>query len=653
MTEQAEWTGVGHRAGLKASRGLRRLSQQRRYCCPWLWLSVLLAGVGCGDAGPAPVGSGSGGTAQVGESGQPAAGTGAGGEKIQAGAGEIPGRQSSTAANGTSGQPASGSEGEESAGVFQFASMRERSGINFLQRSGNSPAKPFPAANGTGCAALDVDMDGQVDLYFANGAEFPLRADAAGPFDRLYRNLGDWRFRDISEVAGIGQAGYSCGLAVGDVDSDGFPDLYITRYGRNLLYRNHGDGTFSESAVAFGVADEHWGTSAAFGDVNHDGLLDLYVCNYGQWTWETSQYCGDESRGIRMFCSPTHVPPEADVLYENAGDGTFRDTSESSGIRGVTGRGQGVLIADVDGDGRTDIYVANDIHPNFLFVGGEQGFQEIGEQSGTAFDHVGQAQAGMGLAIADVDGSGTLDLFVTNYQNEHNALYTNLGQRTFLETGLTAIPEGSLPWVGWGTSFADFDLDGWPDLIVTNGHTDDNLADLGREGQYQQPAGLWKNTGGQFQLVRGAGAYFRQQHVGRGLATADVDNDGDGDVIISHQDAQPELLRNDSCPVEVLGRGIVLRLIGRRANRDAVAAVVTVEFGEQRRMFTVYGGGSYASAADRRLLIGLPGHDDVTLKVRWPDGMETVTQQLPRGERLVIVQDESESSAVRVLRDVQ
>lgn len=653
MTEQAEWTGVGYRASLNKSRGLQRVSRQRRSGCPWLWLSAILASVGCGDAAPAPNVSGSGETAQVGEAGPSAAGAGVDGEKTKAGTGEIPGRQRSSAANGAPGQPASGSEGEESGGVFTFVAMRERSGIDFLQRSGNSPAKPFPAANGTGCAALDVDMDGQVDLCFANGADFPLRADATGPFDRLYRNLGDWRFGDISEVAGIGQAGYSCGLAVGDVDSDGFPDLYITRYGRNLLYRNHGDGTFTESAVAFGVADEHWGTSAAFGDVNHDGLLDLYVCNYGQWTWETSQYCGDEARGIRMFCSPTHVPPEADVLYENAGDGTFRDISESSGIRGVTGRGQGVLIADVDGDGRTDIYVANDIHPNFLFVGGEQGFQEIGEQSGMAFDHVGQAQAGMGLAIADVDGSGTLDLFVTNYQNEHNALYTNLGQRTFLETGLTTIPEGSLPWVGWGTSFADFDLDGWPDLIVTNGHTDDNLADLGREGQYQQPAGLWKNAGGQFQLVRGAGAYFRQQHVGRGLSTADLDNDGDGDVMISHQDAQPELLRNDSCPVDVLGRGIVLRLIGRRANRDAVAAVVTVEFGEQRRMFTVYGGGSYASAADRRLLIGLPGDDDVTLKIRWPDGVETVTQQLPRGERLVIVQEESESSAVRVLRDVQ
>lgn len=653
MTEQAEWTGVVHRAGLNESRGLRRLSGQRRYRCPWLWLSVFLASVGCGDAGPAPAGSGTGGTAQVGESGQPAAGTGAGGEKRKAGAGEIPGEQSSSAANGASGQPASGSEGEESGGVFTFASMREQSGIDFLQRSGNSPAKPFPAANGTGCAALDVDMDGRVDVCFANGAEFPLRADAAGPYDRLFRNLGDWRFGDISQVAGIGQAGYSCGLAVGDVDSDGFPDLYITRYGRNLLYRNLGDGTFSESAVSFGVADEHWGTSAAFGDVNHDGLLDLYVCNYGQWTWETSQYCGDEARGIRMFCSPTHVPPEADVLYENAGDGTYRDISESAGIRGVTGRGQGVLMADVDGDGWTDIYVANDIHPNFLFAGSETGFQEIGEQSGTAFDHVGQAQAGMGLAIADVDGSGTLDLFVTNYQNEHNALYTNLGQRTFLETGLTTIPEGSLPWVGWGTSFVDFDLDGWQDLIVTNGHTDDNLADLGREGQYQQPAGLWKNAGGQFQLVSAAGPYFRQQHVGRGLATADLDSDGDGDVIISHQDAQPELLRNDSCPTEVLARRIDLRLIGRQANRDAVAALVTVESGDQKRLLTVYGGGSYASAADRRLLIGMPGDDEVTLTIRWPDGVETVTRQLPRGERLIIVQEQPGASAVRVLRDVQ
>ncbi len=536
-------------------------------------------------------------------------------------------------------------------GPFQFASMREQSGIDFLQTSGNSGDKPFPAANGTGCGILDIDMDGHPDLCFANGAMFPLRSDSAGPWDRLYRNIGQWKFRDISAVAGIGAPGYSCGLAVSDINSDGFPDLYVTRYGRNHLYVNHGDGTFEEAATAFGIADEHWGTSAAFGDFNHDGLADLYVCNYGQWTWETSQFCGDRARNIRMFCSPTHVPPEKDVLYENSGDGTFRDISAEAGIQSVSGRGQGVIVADLDADGRMDIYVANDIHPNFLFANEEDHFQEIGEQSGTAFDHVGQAQAGMGLAIADVDANGTLDLFVTNYQNEHNALYNNLGQRTFLETGLTAIPEGSLPWVGWGTSFADFDLDGWSDLIVTNGHTDDNLAELGREGQYAQPPGVWRNTAGQFQLASNAGSYFRQLHVGRGLAVADMDSDGDTDVVISHQDSQPELLRNDSCSAQQLKSGLSVRLIGRRSHRDAVAAVVTAEADGQQRTSVIYGGGSYASASDKRLMIGMPGNGTVSLVVRWPDGTESQIKDLPRGGHYIIVQEDDPNAGTRVLTD--
>ena len=550
-----------------------------------------------------------------------------------------------------SGTVEAGGNPELSPGPFQFASMREQSGIDFRQTSGNSADKPFPAANGTGCGILDIDMDGHPDLCFANGAKFPLRSDTAGPWDRLYRNLGQWQFRDVSAVAGIGAPGYSCGLAVSDINSDGFPDLYVTRYGRNHLYVNHGDGTFEEAATAFGIADDHWGTSAALGDFNQDGLADLYVCNYGQWTWETSQFCGDRARAIRMFCSPTHVPPEKDVLYENVGDGTFRDISAESGIQGIAGRGQGVIVADIDADGRMDIYVANDIHPNFLFANEGDHFREIGEQSGTAFDHVGQAQAGMGLAIADVDGNGTLDLFVTNYQSEHNALYNNLGQRTFLETGLTAIPEGSLPWVGWGASFADFDLDGWSDLIVTNGHTDDNLADLGREGQYAQPPGLWRNTAGQFQLASNAGPYFRQWHVGRGLAVGDMDSDGDMDVVISHQDSQPELLRNDSCSAQSLKSGLTVRLIGRRSHRDAVAAAVTAEAEGQQRSFVIYGGGSYASASDKRLVIGMPGSNTISLAVRWPDGTESRIKDLPRGGHYIIVQADGPDAGTRVLTD--
>ncbi|MEY3172139.1 MAG: hypothetical protein RLZZ436_52 [Planctomycetota bacterium] len=537
------------------------------------------------------------------------------------------------------------------AGPFRFASMRSLSGIDFVQTSGDSADKPFPAANGTGCGVLDLDLDGRPDVFFANGAPFPLNPQQPGPWDRLYRNLGSWKFTDVTAPAGIGAPGYSCGIATGDVDSDGFPDLYVTRYGRNQLYRNLGDGTFEELGGAMGADDDGWATSAAILDANHDGLADVYVCNYGQWTWETSQYCGDRTRNLRMFCSPRHVPPQPDVLLVNSGEG-FTNQLQPLGLAAAPGRGQGVLAGDFDGDALTDLYVANDIHPNFLFMNSATGFTEIGEASGTAFDHLGQAQAGMGLAASDVDGDGRFELFVTNYQNEHNALYLNLGDRAFLEAGLTRIPAGSMPWVGWGNAFADFDQDGRADLIVTNGHTDNNLADFGKEGDYLQPAGLWKNTEGSFQMASGAGPYFAERHCGRGLATADLDGDADTDVLICHQDSPPELLRNDTPPASDQLQPLVLRLIGTRVLRDVVGAVGVLEEGQRIQTEQIFAGGSYASASDRRLqFVRSSANSSARIRIRWPGGEESVIQDLPAGRLFTIVQNAQPGAAPRVFVD--
>ncbi len=531
---------------------------------------------------------------------------------------------------------------------IHFTSMIQGSGIDFQHVSGNSPEKAFPAANGSGLASLDYDMDGQYDLYFGNGTTFPIDPLRSAAGDELYRNRGDWKFRRATAASGMINPSYTAGVECGDFNNDGFPDIYVTSVGRNQLYLNLGDGTFEDVSVASGTDDPQWATSAAFLDFDHDGLLDLYVCHYAEWSLEHNAFCGDPVRKIRMYCSPTMVRPEPDVLFRNQGDGTFLNVSETTGVRVRSGRGQGVIAADLNGDQKIDLYVSNDINQNFLLLGDGKGqFQEAGELSGTAYDHLGKSQAGMGLALGDFDRNGSVDVFVTNYAKEHNALYENLRNGVYVETGTTRIPEGSLPYVGWGTSLSDFDLDGWLDLIVTNGHTDDNLAELGKEGEYQQPPGLWKNDAGRFRLLTPqGGAYFKELHNGRGLVSCDLDNDGDSDVVVGHQEGQPALLRNDSLD-DPKTQSLQIRLIGNPDNRDAIGALIKVVSTHQPQLRMVFGGGSYASTSDRRAVFAVE-HDAVTnLLIDWPDGSQTLAVGLKTGVDYCIVQ--SHSSEARVM----
>ena len=526
---------------------------------------------------------------------------------------------------------------------IHFTSLSaKRTGIDFQHQSGTSAEKPFPAANGSGIAVLDFDLDGLYDLYFATGTPFPLDRARLAPINHLYRNRGAWRFEDVTAQSRLGYNGYSAGLAVGDYDNDGFPDVYVTCYGPNRLFHNQGDGTFTDVSLAAGVDDDRWATSAAFLDADNDGLLDLYVCNYAQWSLETNRFCGDRSRKVRIFCSPNSVPPEHDVFYHNEGDGTFHDATATAGLANRAGRGQGVIAADFNNDGRIDLYIGNDLHANSLFLNKGQGrFQDATEESGVAYDHLGRMQASMGVDAADVSRRGRLDLFVTNYEKEFNAFYENMGEASFQEeTDLHGLGTAGLPWVGWGTVFADFDLDGWVDLIVTDGHTDDNLLELGREAPYEEPPLIWKNHDGQFELVGGAaGDYFSGRHVGRALAVVDLDNDGDWDVVIGHQDVAPALLRNDRLsPTGDERPCIRLRLVGTRSNRDAVGAALIVQTRDRPVVRQIKGGRSYLSAHDLRqvIAVGTVQHD-VPVTVRWPNGRRTTLESLQSsGSYLVI-----------------
>jgi hypothetical protein len=508
-----------------------------------------------------------------------------------------------------------------------------QSGIDFVHQSGDSEEKPFPAANGSGVAALDYDLDGHVDLYFLTGTPLPVDPARAGPVNRCYRNLSEWAFRDVTRETGLGDNGFSAGVAVGDFDDDGFPDVFVNAFGPKRLFRNQGDGTFVSVSESAGVSAPAWGTGAAFLDYDGDGLLDLYVCNYALWSLETNRYCGDQARGVRIFCDPTSVEPAPHTLYHNEGDGTFRDATQAAGVAGRAGRGQGVVAADVNGDGRVDLYVTNDLHPNFLFLNAGDGtFDDVSEISGTAHDYAGSNLAGMGVDAADANHDGRLDLFVTNFEGQHNTFYENLGDVQFQEVSRSrGLAAESIPWVGWGTALADFDLDGWPDVIVANGHTDGNLREMRRESLYEQPPGLWHNRKGRFAFVGGAaaGEYFARSHVGRGLCVADLDDDGDLDVVIVHQDAPPALLRNDRLSDgDDPGAWLRLRLIGVRSNRDAIGAEIRLRLEGGAVVQQVKGGGSYESAHDRRQTLALPegtaatetGSGPASLEIVWPSG---------------------------------
>jgi hypothetical protein len=534
-------------------------------------------------------------------------------------------------------------EPDSAPGPFRFVDVLPESGVDFVHVSGMTPAKQFPTANGSGVAIFDFDNDGKLDLYFATGNALPLDPRRAVP-NRLYKNLGGCRFRDVTEHSGLGFRGYCHGIIVGDIDDDGDQDVFLCNYGGDALFLNKGDGTFADITATSGLAQPHtWSSSAAFLDFDNDGDLDLYVSRYGDWQWpRDDRFCGDSTRQVRRYCSPKELVPVRHALFRNNGDLTFTDVTVSAGVGRSDGHGFGVVAADFNGDGRIDLYVANDQDPNFVFLNrGDGTFRDATEDSGAGLNIDGRTSAGMGVDAEDLDGDGRPELFVTNFQEEYNTLFKNLGQGAFLDvTANLGLAVDSLPWIGWGCALADLDTDGWPDIVVANGHIDDNARVFGQPADYRQPPLLHRNlTGTRFVLAnRGAGPYFSTAHVGHGLAVGDLDEDGDLDLVISHKDGPPAILRNDTLPA---GRWTRLELIGKRSNRDSIGALVSVQAGGRTITRQRKGGGSLMSSHDPRVLIGL-GSDDksVTVTVRWPSGAILRSEKLATNQTHQITEPE-------------
>jgi len=516
-----------------------------------------------------------------------------------------------------------------------FADIRARSGVDFRHVNGASQEKYLIETMGAGCALIDYDNDGWLDIYFVNSGPTPAFKPEEPLHNALYRNNGDGTFSNVTERAGVpGNGAYGMGAAVGDFDKDGFADLFVSNFGPNQLYRNNGNGTFSDATARAGVGDPGWGTSAAWFDYDRDGWLDLYVTNYLDFTYDKNPFCGERTAGMRGYCHPDHYNGVPDLLYRNNGNGTFTEIGKKAGIVRPDAKGLGVVAGDYNGDGWLDLYVANDSVRNFLFRNNGDGtFTDVGLVSGAGFDENGKPQAGMGTDLADFDGDGRPDLFVTNLDTEYNTLYRNLGNDMFQDVTVAAglAQELATYTVGFGTRFFDFDNDGWKDILVVNGHILDNIAASKPYIGYRQPKLLYRNIGdGTFsQVTAAAGESLSVPHVSRGAAFGDLDNDGDVDVVVSACGEFPQILRNDGG--NALG-SVVLILEGVRSPREGIGAAIRYEWNGRAVSDQWTGGASYCSAHDTRLHLGLGKAPDIRkIEIRWPSGTVDRIDSLPAG----------------------
>jgi len=512
------------------------------------------------------------------------------------------------------------------AASVQFIDITSTSGITFKHTL--SPEKKYIAESMSGGVALfDYDNDGYLDIFFVNSLTVELLKSNKKTRSALYRNNRDGTFSDVTDKAGVSDVGWGMGCAVGDFNNDGFDDLYVTSVGPDHLFKNNGNGTFTDVTQKAGVSDPRFSTGAAFLDYDNDGRLDLFVTNYVGFDIDHLPPFGEDPtcqfKGVPVQCGPRGLPGAGDSLFHNNGDGTFTDVSKKAGVADSRGYyGLDVVGSDFDGDGWIDIFVANDSTPNFLYHNNGNGtFSEIGFESGTALDKNGNEQGCMGVTLGDYNHDGLLDLFITNFDDEYNVLYRNAGRGSFVdvsyESGVAMI---SLPYVGWGTKFFDYDNDGWLDIFVANGHA------YPQRDRYRQRKLLHRNNrDGTFSEVAAQfGSALMEERASRGTAFGDIDNDGDVDIVVNDLDSAPQLLRNDGGNKN---NWISVKTIGVKSNRNGIGAKVKVVSGDLVQLDEVRSGGSYLSQNDLKLHFGLEKRNVVDLiQVRWPSGaVDTLT----------------------------
>jgi hypothetical protein len=527
----------------------------------------------------------------------------------------------------------------------KFVDVTLNLGVQFQHVAPHTSKKYLLETMGSGVALFDYDDDGRLDLFLVNGAEIKDPTPSAtipaktGPkyWNRLYRQKSDGTFEDVTEKAGLQGAGYGMGVAVGDYDNDGFEDLFVTGYGGNHLYHNNGNGTFTDVTKKAGLAGNGWSTSAAWVDLDGDGLLDLFVLRYLQWDF-TDIWCGERKQGYRSFCHPDEFRPIAPLVYHNDGNGHFTEITKQAGLA-KPGNALGIAIADFNGDGHIDLFIANDSVPEFLYQNkGDGTFEEVGLFAGVGVDGDGHAYAGMGVDFADYDNDGLPDIIVSDLAYQKYALYRNNGDGTFsYATDSAGLGTMTFLHSGWGMRFLDYDNDGWKDLLVGQAHVMDTIEVTYPQLHYREPMLLARNTGHGFVDVSGdSGSVFHEAWVSRGMAIGDIDNDGRLDTVITENGGPAHILHNET---QTENHWLTLNLVGHKSNRDAIGAEVQIITAQGQQEATVSTCGSYLSSGDKRVHFGLGSQSAVkAIDIRWPSGIKQILHDV-KGDQILRVDE--------------